>query len=69
MHHLALGLTDDGVPILINAFWICYDLVCLSAVLDAVIYRPDDTADVAPSSESSGGSAPEAGRCAGVGVA
>ncbi len=65
---LALGLTEDGMPILINTFWICYDLVCLSAVLDAVIYQPDDASDVAPAGEA-GGRTPDASRCAGIGVA
>jgi cellulose synthase (UDP-forming) len=37
---LALGLTDDGLPIMINAFWAGYDLVMLSAVLDAATFRP-----------------------------
>jgi cellulose synthase len=40
---LALGLTEDGVPILVNVFWGCYDLVMLSAVIDAALYRPDET--------------------------
>ena len=37
---LALGLSSDGVPILINVGWAAYDLVVLSAVLDAATYRP-----------------------------
>jgi cellulose synthase (UDP-forming) len=45
---LALGLTDDGLPILVNVFWAIYDLVMLSAVLDAVTYRPpEDESDQA----------------------
>jgi cellulose synthase (UDP-forming) len=38
---LALGLTDDGLPIIVNIFWACYDLVMLSVVLDAATYQPD----------------------------
>jgi len=37
---LALGYTDEGVPILVNAFWICYDLAALGIVLRAATYRP-----------------------------
>jgi cellulose synthase (UDP-forming) len=37
---LALGLTEAGVPILVNVFWACYDLVALSVVLHAATYRP-----------------------------
>jgi len=37
---LALGVTDDGWPILINVLWIAYDLVMLSAVLDAAAFQP-----------------------------
>ena len=39
---LALGLTNDGVPILVNVFWICYDVAMLSVVFDAVAYRPGE---------------------------
>jgi len=38
---LALGLSSDGVPILINVGWAAYDLVALSAVLDAATYQPE----------------------------
>lgn len=37
---LAFGLTEDGVPILVNVAWAVYDLVMLSAVLDAATYQP-----------------------------
>ena len=37
---LALGLTGEGVPILVNIFWICYDLLMLSVVIDAATYAP-----------------------------
>jgi cellulose synthase (UDP-forming) len=39
---LALGWTEDGVPILVNVLWGCYDLIMLSAVIDAALYRPVD---------------------------
>jgi cellulose synthase (UDP-forming) len=42
---LALGIVDDGLPLLINAFWAGYDLVALSAVLDAVTYQPPAEAE------------------------
>jgi cellulose synthase (UDP-forming) len=44
---MALGLTEDGLPVLINVFWVCYDLVLLSVVLDAAFYRPADAGEVA----------------------
>jgi cellulose synthase (UDP-forming) len=37
---LALGVAPDGVAVLVNVAWICYDLVMLSVVLDAVVYEP-----------------------------
>ncbi len=37
---LAIGANEDGVPIVINVLWAVYDLVALSAVLDATFYRP-----------------------------
>jgi cellulose synthase (UDP-forming) len=40
---LALGLTTDGIPILVNLFWCCYDLVLLSVIIDAATYRPAAT--------------------------
>jgi cellulose synthase (UDP-forming) len=40
---LALGRTDETVPILINVFWIGYNLVMLSVVVEAAVYRPSDT--------------------------
>jgi hypothetical protein len=40
---LALGLTEAGLPILVNVFWACYDLVALSIVLRAATYHPDVT--------------------------
>lgn len=39
---LALGLTSDTVPITVNALWAIYDLIALSAVLQAVRYRPSE---------------------------
>ncbi|MBI3967044.1 MAG: glycosyltransferase [Chloroflexi bacterium] len=41
---LTLGLTDEGVPILVNVFWACYDLLALSVVLDAASYQPEEVA-------------------------
>jgi cellulose synthase (UDP-forming) len=43
---LALGLTNDGLPIMVNVFWAVYDLVCLSVVLDAAVYG--ERAEAAP---------------------
>jgi cellulose synthase (UDP-forming) len=45
---LALGLTEAGVPILVNVFWACYDLVALSVVLRAATYQPDLTESPLP---------------------
>lgn len=56
---LALGLTTNGFPIVINVFWACYDLVALSVVLDAVTYRPPHDAP-----ESAGDTDPLAGAAA-----
>jgi cellulose synthase (UDP-forming) len=39
---LALGLTTDGVPILVNVFWIGYDVAMLGVVFAAVAYSPGD---------------------------
>ena len=43
---LAIGATDDGLPIVINLLWICYDLLMLSACLDAVVFKPEESEDV-----------------------
>jgi len=40
---LMTGLTDDGGAILLNVMWVVYDLVMLSAVLDAAFYGGFDT--------------------------
>jgi cellulose synthase (UDP-forming) len=45
---LALGLTEEGWPIVINVAWIAYDLVMLSAVLDAATFQPDPELDPQP---------------------
>jgi cellulose synthase (UDP-forming) len=45
---LALGLTEEGVPILVNVFWACYDLVVLSVLLRAATYRPGQTESPPP---------------------
>jgi cellulose synthase (UDP-forming) len=37
---LALGLTDAGIPILLNVLWVCYDLAALGIVLRAAAYSP-----------------------------
>jgi cellulose synthase (UDP-forming) len=39
---LALGLTSESVPIVVNALWAGYDLLALSVVLRAVRYRPPE---------------------------
>lgn len=45
---LALGLTDETVPILVNIFWSCYNLLMLSVVLEAATYQPPDDASSVP---------------------
>jgi cellulose synthase (UDP-forming) len=40
---LALGLTDDTGPILVNVFWVLYNLAMLSVVIEAAIYEPEAT--------------------------
>lgn len=42
MARLALGLQMDGIPTLVNVFWIGYDLVMLSVVIDAALYQPEE---------------------------
>lgn len=43
---LALGLTTDGIPVIVNVFWACYDVAMLGVVLGAVSYTPSqETAD------------------------
>jgi cellulose synthase (UDP-forming) len=50
---LALGFTDQAIPILVNVFWACYDLVALSAVLDAATYQPaPEESDTIPPGDS-----------------
>jgi cellulose synthase (UDP-forming) len=39
---LALGLTSDEVPIVVNALWAIYDLIALSVILRAVTYQPPE---------------------------
>jgi cellulose synthase (UDP-forming) len=39
---LALGWQIEGVPTLVNVFWIGYDLLMLSVVIDAALYQPDE---------------------------
>jgi cellulose synthase (UDP-forming) len=46
--HLVLGQTEAGLPILVNVFWACYDLVALSVVLRAATYHPDVTESPLP---------------------
>jgi cellulose synthase (UDP-forming) len=49
---LATGATDEGGAVLLNVLWVVYDLVMLSAVIDAALYRgyaPDE--DPAPISD------------------
>ncbi|MCX6040678.1 MAG: glycosyltransferase, partial [Caldilinea sp.] len=42
---LTLGLTDEGVSIVTNIFWVMYNLILLSAVLDAATYRPPEVTE------------------------
>jgi cellulose synthase (UDP-forming) len=37
-----LGWQIEGVPTLVNVFWIVYDLLMLSVVIDAALYQPDE---------------------------
>ncbi len=37
---LAFGYTSDGLPILINVGWACYNLITLGVVLTAATYQP-----------------------------
>ncbi|MCS6842678.1 MAG: glycosyltransferase [Roseiflexus sp.] len=39
---LALGIQTDGIPTLVNVFWIGYDLLMLSVVIDAALYQPEE---------------------------
>jgi cellulose synthase (UDP-forming) len=39
---LAFGADPDLVPIVVNILWAMYDILALSAVLVAALYRPDD---------------------------
>lgn len=39
---LALGVTSESVPIVVNALWAGYDLLALSVVLRAVRYKPPE---------------------------
>jgi cellulose synthase (UDP-forming) len=41
---LAAGATRDGLPVVVNVFWACYDLAMLSVVLDAAFYQPAEGA-------------------------
>ncbi|CAA9215689.1 MAG: Cellulose synthase catalytic subunit [uncultured Chloroflexi bacterium] len=45
---LALGLTADAWPILINVAWIAYDLLMLSAVVKAATFQPAPRLDPQP---------------------
>jgi len=49
---LTLGLTEEGVPILINVFWVTYNLLMLSVVLDAATYQPPQEVEGEPTSGS-----------------
>jgi cellulose synthase (UDP-forming) len=42
LKRLALGWQIEGVPTLVNVFWIVYDLLMLSVVIDAALYQPDE---------------------------
>jgi cellulose synthase (UDP-forming) len=48
---LTLGLAPDGVAVLVNVAWICYDLAMLSVVLDAAMYQPTTEGDDTPANE------------------
>lgn len=52
---LALGLTHHTVPILVNVFWICYDVAMLSVVFRAVTYTPGEV-EATPNSMLANGS-------------
>ncbi len=45
---LALGVHDEGLPVVLNVLWAIYDLVALSVVLDAAFYTPAADDQVVP---------------------
>ncbi|MGQ9895827.1 MAG: hypothetical protein ACUVSY_18770 [Roseiflexus sp.] len=45
---LALGWQIEGIPTVVNVFWIGYDLLMLSVVLDAALYQPDEQEQPTP---------------------
>lgn len=61
---LALGMIDEPIPILVNVFWACYNLVMLSVVIEAATYQPPD--EESPASQIDLGGAQ--GRIAGAAV-
>jgi len=53
---LAIGVTSQGTPIMVNVFWGMYDLVMLSVVLDAATHagpEPDSEMSTAQQAEGS----------------
>jgi cellulose synthase (UDP-forming) len=48
---LTMGLVDDHTPLLVNLGWACYDLLALSAVVDAWAHRPASEADASGAKE------------------
>jgi cellulose synthase (UDP-forming) len=44
---LALGVTGESLPILVNVGWAIYDLVLLSVLLDAVVHAPAEAEETA----------------------
>lgn len=59
---LALGLVDDSVATLVNVAWGVYDLVMLSAVIEAARYQPPDGDELAALGEVAVTAATEHGR-------
>ena len=62
---LALGLTTNGAPILVNVFWAVYELVMLSVVLDALVYAPETSRTVSTERVGDASIAVSRGRAAG----
>jgi cellulose synthase (UDP-forming) len=45
---LALGVHDDGIPVVLNVVWVIFDLMILSVVLNAVFQRSPEDEDLVP---------------------
>lgn len=59
---VALGLTDQTVPTLVNVFWAGYDLLVLSVLFKALTYHPPEAADLSLPTEPGATTAEQHGR-------